>query len=82
MLYSDLPGVYIIGYIPYVGVATHYRATVRTRLCLCKKKKKKTGRHKDYQKCSDTITRNEKRRESLRKNDSLVLQKAKCCRYK
>jgi hypothetical protein len=46
MLYSDLPGVYIIGYIPYVGFATHCRATVRTLFCLKKKKKKKTGRHR------------------------------------
>jgi hypothetical protein len=40
MLYSDLPGVYIMGYIPYVGFATHRRATVRTHLCLYIKKKK------------------------------------------
>jgi hypothetical protein len=41
MLYSDLPGVYIMGYMPYVGFTTHRRATVRTRLCLYKKKKEK-----------------------------------------
>jgi hypothetical protein len=40
MLYSDLPGVYIMRYIPYVGFATHCRATVMTRLCLTKKKKR------------------------------------------
>jgi hypothetical protein len=56
MLYSDLPGVYIMGYIPYVGFATHRRATVKIRLyfkrlthmqmfCITKKKKKKRGRH-------------------------------------
>jgi hypothetical protein len=45
MLYSDLPGVYIMGYIPYVGFATHRRATVRTCLCLYPKKKKKKGTH-------------------------------------
>jgi hypothetical protein len=44
MLYSDLPGVYIMGYIPYVGFATHRRATVRTCLCLYPKKKKKKER--------------------------------------
>jgi len=42
MLYSDLPGIYIIGYVPYVGFATYRHATVMTRLCL---KKKKRGRH-------------------------------------
>jgi len=40
MLYFDLPGVYIMGYMPYVGFTTHRRATVRTCLCLYKKKKK------------------------------------------
>jgi len=37
-----------MGYIPYVGFATHQRATVRTRLCLYKIKiKNKKGHHID-----------------------------------
>jgi hypothetical protein len=31
-----------MGYVPYVGFATHHRATVRTRLCLYKNKNKKS----------------------------------------
>jgi hypothetical protein len=48
MLYSDLPGVYIMGYIPYVGFAIHRRATVMIHLCLyiyIYIYKKKKGRH-------------------------------------
>jgi len=47
VLYSDLPGVYIMGYIPYVGFATHRRATVRTRFTFCIKKKKKKKKKGD-----------------------------------
>jgi hypothetical protein len=34
-----------MGYVLYVGFATHHRVTVRTRLCLYKKKKKKGSSH-------------------------------------
>jgi hypothetical protein len=58
MIYSDLPGVYIMGYILYVGFATHRRATVRTRLCLTKKKRK-TDRHSIYVYCKHIVTHKE-----------------------